>query len=95
MLDGWPITREVFTSFLLSRPQKALKERGIDSMLDEAREENKENDAQNMRRNGMLLHVCCCTVSDHEYKKRMMMMMMMLTYTIDTPPLEHAAQHLL
>ncbi|MCJ1259982.1 phosphatidylinositol N-acetylglucosaminyltransferase subunit gpi1 [Lignoscripta atroalba] len=29
---------------------RALKERGIDTMLDEARENNKENDAENMRR---------------------------------------------
>ena len=30
--------------------QTALKERGIDTMLEEARESNKENDAENMRR---------------------------------------------
>lgn len=29
--------------------QKALKERGIDTMLEEAREANRENDAENMR----------------------------------------------
>lgn len=30
--------------------QKALKEKGIDEMLDEARESNRENDAQHMKR---------------------------------------------
>jgi hypothetical protein len=30
--------------------QKALKERGIDSMLDEARDSNRENDAEHMKR---------------------------------------------
>jgi hypothetical protein len=30
--------------------QIALKERGIDRMLEEAREDNKENDAANMKR---------------------------------------------
>lgn len=29
--------------------QKALKERGIDKMLDEAREDQKENDAEYMK----------------------------------------------
>ena len=37
-------------SFKLTSIQRALKERGIDTMLDEARENNKENDAENMRR---------------------------------------------
>lgn len=30
---------------------KALKERGIESMLDDARESNRENDAEHMKRN--------------------------------------------
>lgn len=30
--------------------QKALKEKGIDEMLDEARDSNRENDAQHMKR---------------------------------------------
>ncbi len=30
--------------------QKALEEGGIDKMLEEARENNKENDAENMRK---------------------------------------------
>jgi len=30
--------------------QKALKQRGIDKMLEETRESNKESDAENMRR---------------------------------------------
>jgi len=31
------------------RTQKALKERGIDKMLEEAREDNRENDAEYMK----------------------------------------------
>lgn len=34
----------------LSERQKALKEKGIDSMVEEARESNSENDARNLRR---------------------------------------------
>ncbi len=34
----------------LSERQKALKEKGIDTMLEEARESNSENDARNLRR---------------------------------------------
>jgi len=30
--------------------QKALKERGIDTMLEEARKSSKENDAEHLRR---------------------------------------------
>lgn len=37
------------TTGTFSFPQGALKERGIDKMLDEAREDNKENDAASMR----------------------------------------------
>jgi len=33
----------------LTPVQKALKERGIDTMLEEARESNRENDADNMK----------------------------------------------
>jgi hypothetical protein len=36
--------------------QKALKERGIDTMLEEARESNMDTDAENMRRS------CKCAV---------------------------------
>ncbi|KAF4629015.1 hypothetical protein G7Y89_g9138 [Cudoniella acicularis] len=36
--------------FVLPEVQSALKERGIDKMLEEAREDHKENDALNMRR---------------------------------------------
>lgn len=32
--------------------QTALKDRGIDTMLEEARESNRENDAEHMRRGG-------------------------------------------
>ncbi|PQE14408.1 Mitochondrial distribution and morphology 35 protein [Rutstroemia sp. NJR-2017a BBW] len=39
----------------------ALKERGIDKMLEEAREDHKENDAANMRRSCKL--PCCTEVS--------------------------------
>lgn len=34
---------------MLIRMQKALKERGIDTMLDEARADNKENDIEYMK----------------------------------------------
>ena len=37
---------------LLILLQKALKERGIDTMLAEAREESKDDDAQHLRRTG-------------------------------------------
>ena len=36
---------------IADRTQKALKERGIDQMLDEARADNKENDAEYMKPN--------------------------------------------
>jgi len=36
--------------------QKALKERGIDSMLEEARDSNQDTDAENMRRS---CEFCC------------------------------------
>jgi hypothetical protein len=35
---------------LFSQSQGALKDRGIDRMLDEARDDNKENDIANMKR---------------------------------------------
>ena len=35
--------------FKLTVPQGALKERGIDKMLDEARADSAETDAENMR----------------------------------------------
>lgn len=49
---------------LLKFTQKALKERGIDSMLDEARENNRESDAELMRKSCKHLqyadsHECC------------------------------------
>jgi hypothetical protein len=34
-----------------NRNQKVLKARGIDTMLEEAREDNRENDAQHLRGN--------------------------------------------
>ena len=40
----------LFSSLLAYASQKALKERGIDSMLDDARESNRENDAEHMKR---------------------------------------------
>lgn len=35
-----------------SRTQKALKDRGIDQMLEDARVDNKENDIEYMKPNG-------------------------------------------
>ena len=37
------------TTGLADQTQKALKERGIDQMLDEARADNKENDAEYLK----------------------------------------------
>jgi TRIAP1/MDM35 family protein len=39
----------LFRKQCLTVSQRALKERGIDSMLDEARESNRENDAEHMK----------------------------------------------
>lgn len=41
--------------FILHDLQKALKERGIDTMLEDARESNRENDAEHMKRRCRLL----------------------------------------
>lgn len=43
--------------FVLSLPQKALSERGIDKMLNEVRQDNKENDAEHMKPVSSLLQV--------------------------------------
>ena len=43
-----PATRD-FEVYVLTLPQKALKDRGIDQMLDDARMDNKENDLEYLK----------------------------------------------
>lgn len=52
------VTRSNLEGAQLITSKKALSERGIDKMLKEVREDNKENDAEHMKPVGLICVTC-------------------------------------